>query len=95
MDTPLMTTHREQQYTLSCPVVPIVPMAPSKWAPKELFNPLDSTNIQGGLHDLPKDVDSWIPKFFGEARASGNTHWTNFVRVMTSISLGKNILIDS
>jgi hypothetical protein len=73
-----MTTHSGCQYTLSCPVVPIVPMAPPKWAPEELFDPLDLANIQGGLHDLPKDVDSWIPKFSGEAGASGNTHWTKF-----------------
>jgi hypothetical protein len=53
-------------------------MAPPKWAPEELFDPLDLANIQGGLHDLPKDVDSWIPKFSGEVGASGNTHWTKF-----------------
>jgi hypothetical protein len=53
-------------------------MAPPKWALKELFHPLDLANIQGGLHYLPKDVDSWIPKFSGEARVLGNTHWTKF-----------------
>jgi hypothetical protein len=53
-------------------------MTPPKWAPEELFSPLALANIQGGLHDLPKDVDSWIPKFSGEAGASGNTHWTKF-----------------
>jgi hypothetical protein len=45
---------------------------------EELFNPLDLANIQGGLHDLPKDADSWIPTFAGEIGAIGNTHWTKF-----------------
>jgi hypothetical protein len=73
-----MTTRSGRQYTPYCLVVPIVPMAPPKWAPEELFDPLDLANIKGGLHDLPKDVDSWIPKFSGEGGASGNTHWTKF-----------------
>jgi hypothetical protein len=53
-------------------------MAPPKWALEELFIPLELANIQGGLHDLPEDVSSWIPKFTREAGASGNTHWTKF-----------------
>jgi hypothetical protein len=73
-----MTTHSECQYTPYYPVVPIIPMAPPKWPPEEIFNPLDLANIKWGLHDLPKDVDSWIPKFSGEAGVSGNTHWTKF-----------------
>ena len=76
--TPLMTTRSGRQYTLSCLVVPIVPMAPPKWAPEGLFDRLDLDNIQGRLHDLSKDVDSWIPKFSKVARDSGNTHWTKF-----------------
>jgi len=51
-------THSRYQYKLSRPIVIIVPMAPPKWDPEELFHPLDLDNIQGGLHDLPKDVDS-------------------------------------
>jgi hypothetical protein len=53
-------------------------MAPPKWPPEEIFDPLDLANIQGGLHDLPKKKNSCIPKFFGESGASGNTHWTKF-----------------
>jgi hypothetical protein len=71
-----MTTHSGCQYTPYYPLVPIVPMAPPKWAPEEILDPLDLKNIQGGLHDLPKDVDSWIPTFSGEIGAIGNTHWT-------------------
>jgi hypothetical protein len=47
-------------------------------APEELLDPLDLANIKGGLHDLPKDVDSWIPKFSRHFGASFNTHWTKF-----------------
>ena len=72
-----MTTHRGHQYTLSSPhVVPITPIGPPKWSHKEIFSPLELTNIQGGLHDLPKYVDSWIPKFTREVGAYGNTHWS-------------------
>jgi hypothetical protein len=53
-------------------------MAPPKWSPEELFGPLDLANTQGGLHDLPKRVDSWIPKFSGEVGSYGNSHWTKF-----------------
>jgi hypothetical protein len=87
--TPLMTTRSERQYTLSCTVVPIVPMAPPNWAPEVLFGPLDLANIQGGLHDIPKDVDSWIPKFSGESGASGNTHWTKFCESYDFYQSGK------
>jgi hypothetical protein len=86
-----MTTRSGRQYTLSCPVVPIVPMAPPKWALEELFDPLDLANIQGGLHDLPKDVDSWIPKFSGEVGASGNTHWTKFCESYDFHQSGKEL----
>jgi hypothetical protein len=30
------------------------------------------------LHDLPKKVESWIPKFSGEDGSYGKSHWTNF-----------------
>jgi hypothetical protein len=76
--TPLMMTHSGSQYTPYCHVVHIIPMAPSKWAPEELFDPLDLANIKGGLHDLPKYVNSWVPNFSREVGASGNTHWTKF-----------------
>jgi hypothetical protein len=35
-------------------------------------------NTQGGLHDLPKKVDSWIPKFSGEVGSYGNLHRDKF-----------------
>ena len=84
-----MMTCSRRQYTLSCHVVPIVTMAPPKWAPRELFGPLDLANIQGGLHDLPKDVDSWIPKFSREAGASGNTHWNKLCEIYECHQYGK------
>jgi hypothetical protein len=73
-----MTTRSGRQYTPYYPLIPIVPVASPKWSLEELFSHLDLANIQGGLHDLPKDADSWIPKFSGEVGAYGNTHWTKF-----------------
>jgi hypothetical protein len=35
-------------------------------------------NTQGGLHDLPKKFESWIPIFSGEEGLYGNSHWTKF-----------------
>jgi hypothetical protein len=55
---------------VSTHLLPNIPMAPPKRAPEELFDPLDFADIKGGLHDLPKNVDSWIPKFSGEVGAS-------------------------
>jgi hypothetical protein len=80
-----MTTRSGRQYTLpSTVVIPITPInsitpvSPPKWSHKELFGPLDLANTQGGLHDLPKRVDSWIPRFSGEEGSYGNSHWTKF-----------------
>jgi hypothetical protein len=73
-----MTTRSGCQYTPYYPLILVIPVASPKWSPEEIFIPLDLANIQGGLHDLPKDVDSWIPKFSGEVGAYGNTHWTKF-----------------
>jgi hypothetical protein len=74
-----MTTCSGGQYTPYYPLIThVVPMAPPKWAPEELFDPIDLESIQGGLHDLPKDAYSWIPTFAGENGAIGNTHWTKF-----------------
>jgi hypothetical protein len=70
-----MTNRSGHQYTLSSsPVVSITSIDPPKWSHKELFGPLDLTNTQGGLHDLPKETDSWIPKFSGEVGSYGNSH---------------------
>jgi hypothetical protein len=73
-----MTTRSGRQYTLYLPPIPVIPVASPKWSPEEIFGPLDLANTQGGLHDLPKEADSWIPKFPGEVGSYGNTHWTKF-----------------
>jgi hypothetical protein len=80
-----MMTRSGRQYTLpSTVVIPITPtnpitiVSPPKWYHKELFGSLDLANTQGGLHDLPKKVDSWIPRFSGEEGSYGNSHWTKF-----------------
>jgi hypothetical protein len=57
---------------------PITPVSSPKWSHKELFGPLSLPNTQGGLHDLPKKAESWIPKFSGEDGSYGNSHWTDF-----------------
>jgi hypothetical protein len=80
-----MMTHSGHQYTLSSTVVilitptnSITTVTPPKWSHKEFFGPLDLTNTQGGLNDLPKEDDSWIPKFSGEVGSYGNSHWDKF-----------------
>jgi hypothetical protein len=54
------------------------PVSTPKWSHKELFSPLSLPNTQGGLHDLPKKAESWIPKFSGDDGSYGNSHWTDF-----------------
>jgi hypothetical protein len=56
---------------------PVTPVSSPKWSHKELFGPLSLPNTQGGLHDLPKKVESWIPKFSGDDGSYGNSHWTD------------------
>jgi hypothetical protein len=77
-----MTTHTGRQYILSSTTMtstnPVTPVSSPKWSHKELFGPLSLPNTQGGLHDLPKKVESWIPKFLGEDRSYCISHWTNF-----------------
>jgi hypothetical protein len=77
-----MTTRSGRQYILSSTTVtstnPVTPVSSPKWSHKELFGPLSLPNTQGGLHDLPKKVESWIPKFSGEDGSYGNSHWTDF-----------------
>jgi hypothetical protein len=80
-----MTTRSGRQYTLPStiaipitPANPVTTVSPPKWSHKELFGSLDLANTQGGLHDLPKKVDSWIPRFSGEGGSYGNSHWTKF-----------------
>ena len=54
------------------------PVSTLKWSHKELFGPLSLRNTQGGLHDLPKKAESWLPKFSGDDGSYGNSHWTDF-----------------
>jgi hypothetical protein len=79
-----MTTCSGHQYIpLSTTVVSVTPtnhvtpVSSPKWSHKELFGSLDLANTQGGLHDLPKRVDPWIPRF-SEGGSCGNSHWTQF-----------------
>jgi hypothetical protein len=77
-----MTTRSGCQYipasTTMTSTNPVTPVSSPKWSHKELFGPLSLPNTQGGLHDLPKKAESWIPKFSGEDRSYGNSHWTDF-----------------
>jgi hypothetical protein len=73
-----MMTRSGRQYTLYIPHILVIHVALPKWSPKEIFAPLDLANTQGGLHDLPEEANSWIPKFLGEVGSYGNSHWTKF-----------------
>jgi hypothetical protein len=77
-----MTTRSGRQYILSSTTMtstnPVTPVSSPKWSHEELFGPLGLANTQGGLHDLPKKVESWIPKFSGEKGSYGDSHWTKF-----------------
>jgi hypothetical protein len=77
-----MTTRSGHQYILSSTTMtstnPVTPVSSPKWSHEELFGPLDLANTQGGLHDLPKKAESWIPKFSGEDGSYDNSLWTNF-----------------
>jgi hypothetical protein len=64
-----MMTHSGRWY------MPYFPMAPLKWSLEDIFGPVDLNNIKEGLHNLPGEVDSWLPKFFGIDDTSGNLHW--------------------
>jgi hypothetical protein len=80
-----MTTRSGRQYippsttvVSVTPTNPVTPVSSPKWSHKELFGSLDLVNTQGGLHDLPNKVDSWMPRFSTEKGSCGNSHWTNF-----------------
>jgi hypothetical protein len=79
-----MMTRSGRQYIPLSTVVSIIPTNPvtsvssHKWSHQETFGCFDLANIQGGLHDLPKGVKSWIPSFLGKGVPSGNSHWTQF-----------------
>jgi hypothetical protein len=79
-----MTTRSGRQYLPLSIMVSITPTNPvtsvssPRWSHQKLFGSFDLANIQGGLHDLPKGVDSWIPSFSGKGVSSGNSHWTQF-----------------
>jgi hypothetical protein len=78
-----MTTHSRRQYSNISTVAAIIPAIPDplpdphKWSHLEAFSYFDLSNIQGGLHDLPKDANSLLPFFSGKG-VSGNSHWTHF-----------------
>jgi hypothetical protein len=78
-----MTTRSGHPYSnpstvaIVIPASPAPPPNPHKWSHPGAFNYFDLSNIQGGLHDLPKDANSWLPLFSGEG-VSGNSHWTHF-----------------
>jgi hypothetical protein len=79
-----MTTHSRRQYLPPSTVVtvtltnPIPSVNSHKWSHPGTFGCFDLTNIQGGLHDFPKDVKSWLPVFLGKGVHSCNSHWTQF-----------------
>jgi hypothetical protein len=78
-----MTTRSGRQYSNPSTVAtvtltnPTPPLNPHKWSHPETFSCFDLSNIQGGLHDLPKDASSWLPLFSGKA-VPGNSHWAQF-----------------
>jgi hypothetical protein len=77
-----MMTRSGRQYILSSTTMtstnPVTPVNSPKWSHKEISGPLSLPNTQGGLHDLPKKVEFWIPKFSGKYGSYGNSHWTDF-----------------
>jgi hypothetical protein len=79
-----MMTRSGRQYSTSSTVVTVTPTNPTppvnvhKWSHPRTFSCFDLSNIQGGLHDLPKDVESWLPLFSGKGVQFGNSHWTHF-----------------
>jgi hypothetical protein len=79
----MMTRSQCQCLPLSIVVIvtptKLVPSVSShKWSHQETFGCFDLTNIQGGLHDLPKGVNSWLLSFSGKGMPYGNSHWTQF-----------------
>jgi hypothetical protein len=80
-----MTTCSRRQYSNPSTVAtitltssaPPVNLNLNKWSYSKSFNCFDFSNIQGGLHDLPKDANSSLPFFLGKG-TPGNSHWTHF-----------------
>ena len=79
-----MTTCSGRQYlplsvvAYTTPTNPINSVISPRWSPQKIFSSFYLDNIQGGLHDLPKGVKSWIPSFSRKGVPSGNSHWTQF-----------------
>jgi hypothetical protein len=79
-----MMTRSGHQYLPLSTVVSVTPtnlvtsVSSPKWSHQEIFGPMDLANTQGGLHDLPKRVVSWIESFLGKEESGGNSHWTQF-----------------
>jgi hypothetical protein len=80
-----MMTHSGRQYSNPSTVAtvtltssaPQITLDPHKWSHSESLNCFDFSNIQGGLHDLLKDANSWLPLLSGKC-IPGNSHWTHF-----------------
>jgi hypothetical protein len=56
---------------------PTPPLDPHKWSHLEAFGCFNLSNIQGGLHDLHEDRNSWLP-LFSRKGIPGNSHWAQF-----------------
>jgi hypothetical protein len=56
---------------------PTPPLDPHKWSHPEAFVYFDLSNIQGRLHDLPKNANSCLPLSSGRG-VFGNSHWAQF-----------------
>jgi hypothetical protein len=96
----MMTRSGRQYIPLSTTVVSVTPtnlvtsVSSPKWSHKELFGSLDLANTQGGLHDLPKKVDSWIPKFSGERDPMVTHIGPSFVKGFNFTNPDKNTLMS-
>jgi hypothetical protein len=60
-------------------------MALQPWV-SNIFKPLDMTGIQGYPHDLPKDVDRWLPKFSNNNDTSTEDHLSLFYQTLGSMN---------
>jgi hypothetical protein len=78
-----MTTRSGRQHSNSSTMAtvtlsnPTPPPNPRKCSQSETFGCFDLSNTQGGLHDLPKDANSWLPLFSGKGLFD-NSHWAQF-----------------
>jgi hypothetical protein len=76
-----MMTRSGRQYIPSSTMTstnPVTPVSSPKWSHEEIFGSLGLANTQGRLYDLPKKVESWIPKFSWEKGSYVDSHWNKF-----------------